>query len=174
MKRIITAKVFFIAFSILILVVASSIRILGYDIVTPALCTYCHEMERELSQWQVTTHSNFKCTKCHKITLGYFTFKHLTGDKDYLEKVKVNIPVETCRRCHSLNRMVSPPGGLSIPHTNHYQRINCIECHDKVGHTNETTRVPKKKCIACHDGIKAPSECITCHKKAKVPTLTMN
>lgn len=171
MKGIISAKIFFVGFFSLIIVIAFSVRLLGYDIVTPSLCSSCHEMDKELSQWQVTTHSKFKCTNCHDVSLGYFTYKHLTGDKVYLDKVKVIIPDATCRRCHSVNRKVSPPWGLNIPHTNHYQRINCIECHFKVGHTNESTRVPKKKCISCHDGKKASAECSTCHKKAKLKTL---
>ncbi|MBI3182017.1 MAG: cytochrome c3 family protein [Myxococcales bacterium] len=96
------------------------------------------------------------CDQCHEIAAG-----------------ERGVP---CRQCHpgfdeSARRrpaaVVMPIPNLRFDHRAHTDRqIECSICHGDVGVVGLATRaqLPEMRtCLACHDGLRAPSRCATCH-----------
>lgn len=158
-------------------------------------CAKCHEMLPEVATWMVSSHSKIACTKCHtKVDLAAMQAAQSTGSYSKPIRIKEKIPGDTCKECHSENRVFSLPGDLIVPHDRHDKaRIGCTDCHNTVVHyaiaeRSVTTRpefnnyaswtpdLAKKvatlpferpsmwQCLDCHQAAKVDTPCADCHK----------
>lgn len=160
-------------------------------------CANCHEMKPNFFTWQVTSHNNFGCLKCHKdIRITTFAYRHWKGAIPSPIEQKSIIPDGVCRTCHTEGRNVSPPDDIIFPHQLHVvKQIDCVDCHSNVSHLHvkehirntdnfipasfdeEQARKLIKKgnqilmpvCMRCHNGEMATKACNACHKSDKAP-----
>lgn len=119
----------------------------------PSFCNICHEMRADVRAWKSSSHAEVTCYSCHsegnltaflvhKVESLKEVYFHLTnefekpinGDGEYGWKMSN----EPCKRCHSLNRRVTPHKGIIIDHLKHEQKsITCVTCHNRAGHPTE-------------------------------------
>ncbi len=126
--------------------------ILGTITITsqPSFCNICHEMRADVQAWKSSSHAEITCYGCHsegniaafllhKVESLKEVYFHLTGsfekpingDGEYAK----HMSNEPCKRCHSLNRKVTPSKGMIIDHPKHEEKdITCVTCHNRVGH----------------------------------------
>jgi hypothetical protein len=151
-------------------------------------CAKCHEMQPEIATWMVGSHSQISCDKCHtKVDPAAMQAAQSTGSFSKPIKLKEKVSGDTCKQCHSSNRVFSLSGDLIVPHDRHDKaRVGCTECHDTVGHAgiaerSVTTRpeysnyaawTPELAKKVATRPFQRPSmwDCIDCHAKAKVDT----
>jgi len=73
---------------------------------------------------------------------------------------------KACLRCHrSVLRgtLTSGPGTMLVSHAEpHEAGMNCVDCHQRIGHTDLLGPV-MADCIECHDSVTASATCETCH-----------
>jgi nitrate/TMAO reductase-like tetraheme cytochrome c subunit len=148
-----------------------------------SFCDSCHEMEPYYSSWQDSAHASAECTDCH-IPPGFipyvktklYSFReiwvHLTGDVKAPLTVTREIPASSCRRCHDLpvDLML---GNASFSHKLHAEQA-CAVCHVRFVHTDvnppyQTSPGTMASCLACHDGVRAPTKCSVCHTPGHEP-----
>jgi predicted CXXCH cytochrome family protein len=154
-------------------------------------CLMCHEMKRDVTAWQGSSHEKIACTKCHHKEQGYYGFilgiphkitdgiTHVTGVYQEPIKAREHIENRVCQRCHVQWRNVSPSGDLIVPHNLHFEKrkIACVTCHSAVVHgekrDNEVMRRPAMQlCLTCHETGKdgAPVlKCKNCHTEKAIP-----
>ncbi|MHB1420700.1 MAG: cytochrome c3 family protein [Bacillota bacterium] len=186
------------------IVVIIGLRYLNTYIERPGFCAGCHENRDEYSTWKVSSHSQFGCLTCHSQPGLNGTLASLVNGTENLILHYVNktgrtlfrkstriIPSERCLGCHTLKRIVTPSGDLTVPHAKHVNvfKVKCLDCHVNVVHgqadVNEEkgqagelppvkinavqTRPSMSICMKCHDGEIAPNDCQICHKKVRIP-----
>lgn len=142
---------------ILILLVAEFVLVflsLGAITITtqPSVCNVCHEMRADIRAWKSSSHAEVTCYSCHSeggvlaFVVGHLkeskeAYYHLTnsfekpinGNGEYARKMSN----EPCKRCHSLNRKVTPRKGIIIDHLKHQEKgITCVTCHNRTAHPN--------------------------------------
>lgn len=144
-------------------------------------CAKCHMPE--VATWQVSSHSQIDCKKCHTDANAAEMAVAPSGAVAIKEKV----PGDTCKACHSVNRVFSLPGDLIVPHERHDKaRVGCTDCHNTVVHYGITERnVLARKDFSdptkwnkdlAEKIAQVPFErptmwqCLDCHQKAKVDT----
>ena len=115
---------------------------LGND---PATCANCHVMQEHYDAWRKSSHHHVAtCNDCHAPPGGpakYWVkarngFHHSVAftSGDFHEPIQITarnreVTQEQCRRCHAdLIDAIEPHGAGSD------DRIDCIRCHDSVGH----------------------------------------
>ncbi len=138
----------------------------------PDFCVSCHEMQSAASSWEKSTHSQYRCVSCHKlnpILKSAMLVSHLRQ-----APLQLSAQAVACTACHNLNRIVTPPGDLIIPHTMHVAKsIACSSCHAGVGHqdaleTTQTADISMGLCFNCHYKKGGPLNCRQCHRKPPV------
>jgi cytochrome c nitrite reductase small subunit len=105
----------------------------------PRACVNCHIMRDHYDGWQKASHHGFAtCNDCHvpegfvrkyasKAENGFWHSKGFTL-QDFPEPIRIRphnreVVNSNCRRCHeSLVREIHPGD------------LNCVRCHDQVGH----------------------------------------
>lgn len=164
---------------------------------TPSFCgNYCHEMKPEYTTWEVTSHAQIACVKCHippgvvnliehKMSAMVQLYQHATGTYERPIEMKDKIDDSVCEQCHSMNnRQVTPSGDLIIPHDRHKAKgIKCVNCHMGVAHGTVAEReVTKVGNFDAWNVAKAEDNtkiryarpkmkyCMDCHTKRKVTT----
>lgn len=124
-----------------------------------------------------------KCTGCHQIRNGLLVGKpdHATCFGDCHGPPPTREPVDAkrialCVPCHAESALATPKNrpalaakyppysfkpdhALQLGHQTH-KDIACGQCHEKKG-------VAHKRCVGCHDGVKAKpmNECVHCHTR---------
>jgi len=157
-------------------------------------CGNCHEMWPEITTLMVSSHAKFDCKKCHTDPdIAAMQAAKKTGAVSKPIKIKSKIPGDTCKQCHSSNRVFSLSGDLIVPHKLHDKAgIGCTDCHNTVVHAaiaernvtsrpgfdnyaKWTTQLAKKVatrpfqrpsmwvCIDCHAAAKVDTPCADCH-----------
>jgi len=118
---------------------------------TPTFCSWCHEMAPEFTTYEVSAHSEIKCTQCHiepgavnlvthKVESLKEVYYHIVGPPDPIVQT-VAVTNESCMTCHSENRLVSATGDLIVNHSEHIQEdIPCVTCHSGVAHAKVVER----------------------------------
>lgn len=118
---------------------------------TPTFCSWCHEMAPEYVTFEVSAHSEIKCTQCHiepgvvnlvthKVHSLKEVYYHIVGPPDPIVQT-VAVTNESCMTCHSENRLVSATGDLIVNHSEHIQEdIPCVTCHSGVAHAKVVER----------------------------------
>ncbi len=110
----------------------------------PAACANCHVMNEQYSAWMKGSHANAAvCNDCHtpsgllpkywtKAQNGFFhSLAFTTGwfpDNIQIHGRNLEIARDSCMKCHAelTERMQATRG--------HREKINCIQCHNQVGH----------------------------------------
>jgi cytochrome c nitrite reductase small subunit len=116
----------------------------------PSFCNVCHEMRADVQAWKKSSHAEVTCIACHSEggTVKFLLHKAASLKEPYLHftgnfekpinaqgKYGREMSNEPCRRCHSLNRKITPSEGVIIDHLKHEQEgITCVTCHNRVGH----------------------------------------
>jgi len=162
---------------------------------TEISCAKCHEMWPEIATWKLSSHSRIACEKCHtQINLKAMEAAHTAGTFSKPIKLKEKIAADTCKTCHSPNRVFSLPGDLIVPHERHDKaRVGCTDCHNTVAHYGIVERnvfsrpdfadyakwtpelakhvagVPFGRpsmwqCLNCHQMAGVKTKCADCHK----------
>ena len=175
---------------LVLLATAFSFRFVSYRVGEPVVCASCHEMKPYVSTWSLTSHNTVRCERCHPdVSLAQYSLETVTGR--YRRPIQVNTQVsdQVCLGCHVVDRPVTPPEGLLMPHRLHIQKgIDCVRCHFNLTHgevavRNHSTpdvdqlaalasagnRVPMSRCADCHNGTKAPNACPACHRGKQLP-----
>jgi cytochrome c nitrite reductase small subunit len=116
----------------------------------PRACVNCHIMRDVYDGWQKSSHHAFAtCNDCHvphdfvgkywtKFTNGYHHSRAFTL-QDFHEPIQirpVNLDVlnDNCVFCHGeLTSAIRHEGNSSGSHTGQ-ETMNCVRCHDSVGH----------------------------------------
>lgn len=129
----------------------------GYGVLSftnsPTFCSSCHEMTPEYATYTVSAHDQISCVQCH-IKPGFINmmthkvkslkevYYHFTGAPDQIVQTTAEaVTNQNCLQCHSLNRDVIAPNGLTIDHQKHIQEgIPCITCHSGVVHAKIASR----------------------------------
>ncbi len=179
---------------VIILVILVVLAVVGFFwSSTPSFCGRCHELKPFYDTWKVSTHRNVSCIDCHsepgflnylkhKLGSWSYIFAHITGQYPHPIKLKRDIPNESCERCHTRNRVVSPGGDLIIPHEHHLNqlKLKCFNCHSNLHVSiSEAGLVTSplagaafyhKLCWEkCHNGVYATNKCSSCHTKKALP-----
>ncbi|MGM0902847.1 MAG: NapC/NirT family cytochrome c [Bacillota bacterium] len=117
----------------------------------PSFCSWCHEMAPEYVTFEVSAHSEIKCTQCHiepgavnmvthKVHSLKEVYYHIVGVPDPIVQT-IAVTNESCMTCHSENRLVSATGDLIVNHSEHIQEdIPCVTCHSGVAHAKVVER----------------------------------
>lgn len=150
-----------------------TIEVTGQNI----FCGSCHEMREHFRTWEVSSHKDVKCIKCH-ISPGVVSmvkrkmaglrelYVHFTEEKTF-EEIRGHVPDRNCTRCHEETEDLIVYHSLKITHKSHWDRgIDCVTCHSLVVHgpRAEYKNTPSMEtCYTCHDGEQAPNDCSTCH-----------
>lgn len=156
-------------------------------------CKNCHEMNPNVFTWQISSHKKVGCLKCHTdIELTDFTYKHWRGFFETPVVAKAFISNDTCTKCHSETRKITPSQNNIVPHELHLIKgVDCIDCHSSITHYNVSERliaqkvsdvttfgerdakkfktnkaVPMATCLVCHNGAKASDQCKACHRES--------
>lgn len=145
-------KLFILISGLLILLGAGSATAVKLTM-SPQFCSSCHEMTPEYRTWQVTSHSNVQCTKCHiepglvnlithKVSAVKELYFHFTDSYDRPIAMGHQIENYVCEQCHSpQNRNFTVSGDLIIPHDRHSEKgIKCVSCHSGVAHGDIASR----------------------------------
>ncbi|MBO8169939.1 MAG: NapC/NirT family cytochrome c [Thermoanaerobacteraceae bacterium] len=171
-------------------------------------CLSCHEMQPEYYTWKASAHSRMACTRCHagatwKSRLEYKvkTFKQLYAylTKSYYLPINMqeDLDNEVCLSCHTVNRVVTASGDITLPHERHITKVEvaCTECHMGIAHGNIAMRqltldgsftawtaaagqaqmvrkniVPQMStCMDCHKSKEISLECEACHTRIGNP-----
>ncbi|HZD59197.1 MAG TPA: NapC/NirT family cytochrome c [Anaerolineae bacterium] len=154
----------------------------------PQFCATCHEMKPAFDSWQQTSlHAEVDCNTCHapsllskvgqKVGLIGEIYRHFTGsyeqpiNKD--SELSKNMDSDSCLRCHTPKRIVTPRKTLVMNHNVHIEKgIPCTYCHNRAGHPSTSERkdfISMEGCFRCHGLSKealAPGKCIACHPKS--------
>ena len=118
---------------------------LSYFSKDPAACANCHIMEPQYDSWQKSSHHNVAtCVDCHlphdffgkywaKAENGYHHSKGFTT-QDFHEPIMIkqknkDILQKNCMECH--RELVHETIDVA---TDIQQPVNCIHCHQAVGH----------------------------------------
>ncbi|MFZ3102431.1 MAG: cytochrome c3 family protein [Desulfitobacteriaceae bacterium] len=173
-----------------------------------AFCGQCHIMRPEVVTWQASAHNKIDCVSCH-VQPGFKNavlhegevlrrvYLTLSGQYSLPVEIKQRVLNESCLKCHTLSRNVTPLNDIVIPHAQHVEEgVTCMECHQGLGHgriaqnglTNDgefdkwtrelgssqiipaNLRIGMKECMDCHLKRKeGPVQCIDCHKKKEPP-----
>ncbi len=163
-------KVIMASFLCLVILLVVSVELTS----RPRFCISCHEMQSAAESWQKSTHSQYLCVSCHKlnpIANSAMLVSHLTQTP-----LTLSVKSVSCTECHNLNRIVTPPGDLIIPHRLHISKnIACNSCHAGVGHLNaldqenvQTADISMGLCFNCHYKNGGPMGCRRCHRKPPV------
>lgn len=145
-----------VRFILILLVVQLLVVFLSLGTITitsqPNFCNICHEMRADVQAWKSSAHAEVTCYSCHseggilaflghKVSNLKEPYYHLTNkfekpinaDGKYAREMSN----EPCKRCHTLNRKVTPSKILIIDHQKHEEKkITCVTCHNRVGHPN--------------------------------------
>ena len=145
--------------------------------------TACHEMKPFASVWQVSSHKNVACVRCHikpgtveliaaKASALREVWKHFTRKNDAPIYVTQHIPDSTCTAagCHAPGTLKDPIRSrtASFSHKGHAQISACIVCHSQVVHRNANGKPyvdPRSMafCFQCHQAAKRSGQCEKCH-----------
>lgn len=185
-RKYIVYAVLTLFFLLVMLALVDIIPVLSTD---SRACAGCHEMNREYSTWQISTHSKVDCINCHmqsdwnglanfKLKQTVWTLKHYSGlyGKGSIE-LKGTIVNETCLKCHSLAK-VTPSGDLIIPHDRHLdEEVACITCHVGLVHRQEqpvTAKNQNYQVIVDNELLVQVKPkmyvCLRCHERKRVTT----
>ncbi|HWI54873.1 MAG TPA: cytochrome c3 family protein [Desulfobacteria bacterium] len=155
-------------------------------------CARCHAMKPEYLTWQQSSHSQFKCSVCHRES-GAANFIKYQGRlvkeifyyrSETIPVKQVSSPVSSsaCLKCHSENRKYSPSSDTVIPHSKHQKKgIECTTCHAGIAHGRIVERGMTTKLKAEEWNMNAAVEqmdfkyttprmaiCLDCHAKRQV------
>ncbi len=145
--------------------------------------TACHEMKPFAATWQVSSHKNVACVRCHikpgtvqliaaKGSALRELWKHFTRTNDAPVYVTRYIPDSTCTAagCHASGSLKDPIkwGTSSFSHAGHTQVGTCVACHSQVVHRGANGKPyvdPKSMtfCFQCHDAARSSGQCEKCH-----------
>jgi len=139
-------KLFILVCGLLVFIGVGSVTAIQLTM-SPQFCATCHEMTPEYVTWQVTSHSQIRCTECHiepgawnllkhKLGATKELYLHLTDSFDRPIAMKHPIENYVCEKCHSPNnRLFTLSGDLIVPHKRHSDKgIKCVSCHSGVAH----------------------------------------
>ncbi|GAW93578.1 cytochrome c3 family protein, partial [Calderihabitans maritimus] len=172
-------------------------------------CATCHEMRPEYVTWKASAHNTVSCVKCHiepgldnfvrhKIESLRQLYVHFT--ESYTLPITIpygkEIENEVCMQCHSVKRVVTPSGDITLPHYRHAEKgILCVDCHEGVAHgriakrqltldgnfeawteatgraqmIDKYTKPRMVTCMECHRSKGIDTGCDACHKKLGDP-----
>ncbi len=125
----------------------------------PQFCATCHEIAPQAASYENSPHANagVECLDCHAKpgTLGYIKRK-VASYKEVYEQVTNQVPakiewtphLDSCLDCHSGKnskfpnaRNITLTSGPNAPAINHKPMldasINCLGCHQKIGHSQK-------------------------------------
>lgn len=145
----------------------------------PGFCAGCHEMKPEFVTWSLSAHNKVACVDCHigpgikdfvlhKVSALNQVYLHITGRVELPIQMPTKIPNGNCLRCHSPQRIATPPGDLVVPHRQHLAGFNpggapvtavieaagrqtvdgkgsgtlCVDCHARVAHAGLNEKIP--------------------------------
>jgi hypothetical protein len=137
-----------------------------------------------MDHWASSTHSRISCVECHVDPGigGFLSFAARSVPAFYAQLSQG--PNETnllkapdnqsCQKCHTGYRTVSPGGDLLIPHRAHVVvlHMQCVTCHKDLVHSLNRrgfNRPDMETCLKCHDGDKATDKCVKCHTRKQTP-----
>ncbi|MBE0447710.1 MAG: NapC/NirT family cytochrome c [Actinobacteria bacterium] len=154
----------------------------------PQFCAICHEMKPAIDSWQKTSlHAEVDCNTCHasgplgrvrqKAGLIVEIYRHFTGSYEKpvnaSSKLSNKINNDSCLRCHTPKRVVTPKKTLLMNHNIHIEKgIACTYCHNRAGHPTSPGYkdfISMDGCFRCHSLLKkamAPGRCDACHPKS--------
>jgi len=134
--------------------VLGAIWVYGYLVVDPRAneqCGICHSIKPFIEDISNTSHGEFNCHTCHRLTLGVireiFVYVLENPNSTVIEKRWAgNIPLyDECISCHKLDEIIGTP--THILHLEEEEFINnpCTVCHNP--HKPELTQ---RLCLNCH------------------------
>ncbi len=163
----------------------------------PAFCTTCHYMEPYYQSWQLSTHQEVTCVKCHfppgvegtirgkmagLVQLVNYMGRSYTRRKPWAEIEDASCLQSGCHETRLLEGKV-PFQGVVFDHKAHLgelrkgKQLRCTSCHSQVVQ-GEHILVTETTCFLCHmkqDGdvnlvAETPlSDCKTCHDWSAIP-----
>lgn len=160
----------------------------GFEVTSsPQFCSTCHNMKPYYESWQVSSHNEVNCIKCHSDPglMPYLKTK-ANGLVEVAIYLSGNLPTsyqsevsdESCLRggCHSQTKLkeerVDFKKGISFEHEQHFEtlkdqfRLRCTSCHSQIVQT-EHISVASSTCFSCHfKGVEpneGTAECTLCH-----------
>lgn len=140
----------------------------------PDFCATCHMMQESYKGWQLSSHRDIICQKCHRLSLSeqnklLMTYV-ITGYTEPREQAHGKVePWNSCRECHLLTaQQGSVSMRKSYGHARHVfmQEIDCADCHSAQLHNFAPD---EKSCQNCHEdklvhGLgMAGLTCLNCH-----------
>jgi len=148
----------------------------------PQFCELCHLMKESYKSWQISSHKEIACQKCHAMTLiaqnslllSYVVSGH---NKETSQKHGSIAPWESCRDCHLGD---AAQGSISMRksygHARHVfmEEIDCKKCHT----ANTHNFIPHESyCLKCHEGRGVHGmgmesfACLSCHVYSETSTM---
>jgi len=171
-----------------ILVAILVVSLAGFEVTSfPKFCSTCHNMKPYYESWQVSSHNEVNCIKCHSDPglVPYLKTKanglvevaiYLSGNLPTSYQTEVSD--ESCLRegCHSQEKLkeekVDFEKGISFEHETHLEtlkdefRLRCTSCHSQIVQ-DEHISVATSTCFSCHFKKEEPNkgiaECTFCH-----------
>jgi hypothetical protein len=130
----------------------------------PTFCNQCHVMESAFNAWKQSVHGGINCHECHHATTAdknkmllqtIFLAPEEVTDPYVKTKGTVNVPFETCVKCHWRKNPEYPNApkiNRSMGHALHVyvQEIECAQCHASQSLHGFPARMGL--CLNCHQG----------------------
>ncbi len=174
----------------------------------PEFCISCHEMKPEYYTWKASAHNQLECVRCHvgpglenivrhKIGAMEQIYTHFTESYFLPITMKEELDNDICLTCHTIQRVVTPSGDITLPHAMHVDvlEVRCTECHGAVAHgdiarrqltldgnfdswtvatgeaqmVRDNTKPKMGVCMECHKARGAPRNCDACHTEIGDP-----
>jgi nitrate/TMAO reductase-like tetraheme cytochrome c subunit len=199
-KKKSSVKAFPLVLGAAVIIGLVSLAAVAADVQNSEFCGKCHVIKPYYYSWENSPHSNVDCLSCHVEKGTGLVSIHARGlqnlytnifrDNQLPIKSSRKISDQTCLNCHSLNRVITPSGDLTIPHTEHLAyNTGCVDCHPGVAHASVSSKevfneqtiasiqsfsydafaMNKTGCLECHNGKRATASCSACHTDTNIP-----
>ena len=177
-----------------LLLIGGAVIVIGVVVVagmeissTPKFCSSCHNMTPYYESWEVSSHDEVSCIKCHSDPgLGSFIKTKANGMIEAAIYLSGKLPVsyqtevsdKSCLRggCHDLHELkqedVAFKKGISFSHDKHLEPqwgeagLRCTTCHGQIIET-EHISIIEETCFTCHfkgnEPNKETATCTLCH-----------
>lgn len=141
-------------------------------------CTVCHYIKPYYEQWETSSHSDVRCTKCHPYPptlIAANILKYVTNTYDPRPRAEVDDATCLQEGCHTerlVDGKVTFKDKILFDHNKHVgkmqrgQKLRCTSCHSQIVQ-GEHIAVTEKVCFLCHfkgaDRGQAVTACPSCH-----------
>ncbi len=181
-------------FVVIVAAVVGTIALGGgiYYTSTPGFCKVCHYIRPYVESWEVSTHKDVTCSKCHfpPGLLGYIqakmdgttelikTITGTHGPRPHAEIADASCLREGCHETRLLDGKVLFKDKYPFDHTPHLtklrrgKKLRCTSCHSQIVQGDHIT-VTESVCFTCHfkgqrhgQAIEPIGGCLSCHEVA--------